>query len=139
MIFKSFDYLDVAEVEHPVPAFDHRHLRTERREHGCVLDTDHTGTDHNHGAGNLVEGQDLVTVDHGAAVEVDRVRPGRPRSGRNDDLFRVDPPLVDLVGTLDADCVRVDEARRTDEQGDPVAAELAANDVDLTSDDMLRA
>ncbi len=137
VVFEGFDYLHVAEVEHSVPAFDDCHLRTERREHGRVLDTDHTGADDDHRAGDLVQGQDLIAVNHRAAVEVDCAWPGRPGSGRNDDLFRVDPPLVDLVGALDADGMRVDEACRTDEQRDPVTAELAANDVDLTPDDVL--
>src|SRR5689334_16807386 len=87
----------------------------------------------------MVEVDDPVRVDDRLLVEVDALRAGRASAGRDDDLLGGDDlvPAARLV--LEGDRVRVGEPGRALQQPDPVAGQLAADDVDLPADDVLGA
>src|SRR5699024_780131 len=90
------------------------------------------------GLRDTVEVDDPVRVDDRLVVEVDAVRPGRAGPGGDDDLFRGDD-LVPAGGlVLEGDRVRVGEPGRALQEPHPVAGQLAADDVDLAADDVLR-
>ena len=74
-----------------------------------------------------------------ALVELDAVRPGRPGAGGDDDLVGGDRLLVAGRRRRTATVCGVDEAAGAGEQGDVVAGQLAADDVDLPADHVLGA
>src|SRR5262249_52940954 len=131
--------LQVAELEHAVAPLDHGDLGAEGGEHRRVLDADHAGPDHDHRLRDAVEVDDPVRVDDRLVVEVDALRPGRTGAGGDDDLLGGDDLVPPAGLVLERDRVRVGEPGRTVQQPDPVAGQLAADDVHLPADDVLRA
>jgi hypothetical protein len=136
VVLERLDHLDVTHVEHPGPFLDHGDLAAERGEHGRVLHADDPRADDDHGPRNLLQGEDVVRIQDGPLVELDRVRPGGPGAGGDDDVLGADQPF--MAGHLaQGDGVGVDETAGSGVEGDVVAGELAADDVDLSADHVL--
>jgi hypothetical protein len=133
VVLERLDHFQVAELQHPVALLDHGDLGAQCGEHRGVLDADHPGPGYHHGPRHPLQVLDAVRVDHGPLVERHAGRPGRPGAGGDDDVRRAGRP--DPAGAVvDLQRFRAGEPAHAGQDRDPVAGELAADDVVFPAD-----
>jgi hypothetical protein len=134
VVLETLRDLGVAEVEEARPFLHHGDFRSQRGEHGRVLDADYPGPDDEDGGRNAVEAHQTVRVEDRAVVELDCPRARRTGAGGYHDPLGGQALLTIRYG----DRVRVDEAGGAFHDADVVPHELVAHDVDLAAHHLLR-
>ena len=138
LVDELLDQLLVDEVEEAVARLDQRHRHVERREDRGVFDADDPGADDGEAARQLRQVDDLVAVEHRAAVEGHIVRPEGPRAdGDEDVLAGVGVDVAVLLGDLDG--VRIEEAGLAARGLHAVAGELVLQHLDLVVERLVQA
>ena len=107
LVHQLVDDLAIEELERPLAALDQGHLHADRGEHRRVLDADHTGAHHRQRSRQLLEGHELIRVQHDLAVRLDTRRRRRSRTDRDDHVPRRDPAHAAVAA--DRQSVRIDK------------------------------
>src|SRR5206468_9940087 len=132
VVHERLDDLAVDELEQALTPVYHRDHGAERREHAGILHADHTGADHEHGAGDIRETEDAVGVDDRRAIDRYVRRYGGHGPRGDHEPLRADQRRGSLA--LDLDGVRIDERGVALEEVHAVARELRAVDIVLFLD-----
>ena len=115
--------LGIEEAQGPRAAVDHGHLDAQGLEDARELRGDHAAAEDDERPRQVDHRQDRVAVEHVLVVDVDALRPARPRAGRDDDRVAGDPTALAVDGQH-LDLPRRHEARPAPGDLDVVALDL---------------
>ncbi len=122
--------LGVEEGEQARAALHERHLHAHRSEHRGVLAADHAASHDEHRLGEAIDHEDRVRVVHVLVVEGDVRRVVRARAGGDEEELARHTPRG-TAAARDLDGVRVDEARHTAQDRNPVPLEVPLHACDF--------
>ena len=135
MVLERLDDLGVAELEQPPALLDDRHLGAERGEHRGVLDADHAGADDHQRGRDPARGRGCRRSRGRCGRRTRRRRPGRARCRRRSrSCWPVTTRSLAAVAAVDDSVCGSTKRAVAGEHRHLVAAQLAADDVDLALD-----